>query len=129
VQLVDRFVLTADVACSDKVASDLLEAIAAYNAYAPRAAVVMVRRALERACVEKGASTGNLSEKIKYLHEQFGYFDRAHVALATATRHFGNVGAHPNTDLLEDLNDDEARRAIDLGLYLINKMYPELNSQ
>jgi Domain of unknown function (DUF4145) len=111
------------VACSDAVASDVREAIAAFNAYAPRAAVVMIRRALERSCDEKGARKGKLWEKIKDLHERVGCFDDAHVALATATRHFGNVGAHPKGDLLDDLTDDEARRALDLGLDLIRKMY------
>src|SRR5438094_5186104 len=92
-QLDDRFA-PGHVACSDSVASDVREAIASFNAYAPRAAVVMIRRALERACDETGAREGKLWEKIKDLHKRVGCFDDAHVALATATRHFGNVGAH-----------------------------------
>jgi hypothetical protein len=60
---------------------------------------------------------------IKDLHDRVGLFDRAHVALATAARHFGNFGAHPNDDLLDDLTDEEAQRALDLGVHLINSMY------
>jgi hypothetical protein len=60
---------------------------------------------------------------IKDLHQRIGLFDAAHVSVATGTRLFGNFGAHPNDDLLEDLTDDEARRALDLGTYLISKMY------
>lgn len=122
IHLEDRF-SPGPIACSDSVASDVREAIAAYNALAPRAAVVMIRRALERACLEKGAKGEKLWEQIRDLHKRAGLFDDAHVALATATRHFGNFGAHPNDDLLQDLTEDEARRALDLGLHLINKMY------
>ena len=84
----------------------------------------MIRRALERACNEKGASGDQLWKKIRDLHDRLGIFDSAHYALATATRHFGNFGAHPNDDLLEDLSDDDARRALDLGIHLISKIYP-----
>jgi hypothetical protein len=114
IHLDDRFAPGA-VVCSENVGSDVQEAVAAFNAYAPRAAVVMIRRALERACIEKDGRGARLWEKIKDLHDRVGLFDRAHVALATATRHFGNFGAHPNDDLLEDLSDDEARRALVLG--------------
>lgn len=122
IHLDDRFA-PALIVSSEAVTSDVREAIAAYNAYAPRAAVVMIRRALERACEEKSARGDKLWQKIKDLRERKGIFDEAHVALATATRHFGNFGAHRNDDLLNDLTDDEARRALDLGVYLINKMY------
>ncbi len=123
-RLDDRFV-PGVVACPDGVASDVHEAIAAYNAYA-RAAVVMIRRALDRACREKGARGDKLWEQIRDLHQRVGFFDSARVALATATRLFGNFGAHPSDDLLDDLDDltdEEAPRALDLGLHLINKMY------
>ncbi len=111
------------VACSCRVRSDVREAVAAYNAQAPRAAVVMLRRALQRACCEKGARGNKLWEQIRDLEQRTRVFDSAHASLATATRLFGNFGAHPNDDLLDDLAEDEARRALDLGLYLINKMY------
>ncbi len=86
----------------------------------------MIRRALERTCEEKGARGDNLWAKIKDLQLRMGLFDNAHVDLANATRHFGNVGAHPQSDLLDDLTDEEARRALDLGLHLINKMCPTI---
>jgi hypothetical protein len=121
VRIEDRFTPGA-VLCSQAVGRDLAEATTAFNAYAPRAAVVMLRRALERACNEKGAKGLKLHEMIADLHKRLGLFDTAHVALATATRHFGNYGAHPNDDLLDDLSDDEARRALDLGIALITKM-------
>lgn len=119
--LEDRFPV-GQLKCSDEVASDIREAVAAYNAFAPRAAVVMVRRALQRACINKGAKGSKLCEQIEDLHNRLKIFDTAHVALATATRLFGNFGAHPNDDLLDDLSDEEGRRALDLGIYLINKM-------
>src|SRR5262245_30763823 len=97
IRLLDRFA-PGVFNCSPAVTADLTEAISAYNAYAPRASVVMIRRALESACIEKGAKGRNLAEKIKDLHERLKVFDTAHVSLATATRHFGNFGAHPNDD-------------------------------
>ena len=102
---------------------DIREALTAFNAFAPRASAVMIRRALERACDDKGAQGHDLAAKIQYLHKTKGLFDRQHVALATATRLFGNMGAHPPDDPLEDLDDDTARRALDLGLYLLEQMY------
>jgi hypothetical protein len=83
----------------------------------------MIGRALERSCNEKAAKGKTLCQKIEDLHKRVGLFDPAHLALATAARHFGNYGAHPSDDLLEDLSDDEARRALDLGIHLINEMY------
>ena len=122
--LEDRFTI-GQVKCliEKEVVGDIREAVAAFNAFAPRAAVVMLRRALQRACIGKGAKGSNLCDQIEDLHYRLKIFDNAHVALATATRLFGNFGAHPNDDLLDDLSDEEARRALDLGIYLINKMW------
>lgn len=122
--LEDRFTIDQPKCSIEReVVSDIKEAVAAFNAFVPRAAVVMVRRALQRACINKGAKGSTLCDQIKDLHNRLKIFDDAHVALATATRLFGNFGAHPNDDLLEDLSEEEARRALDLGIYLINKMY------
>lgn len=122
--LEDRFTIDQSKCSIEKeVVSDIKEAVAAFNAFAPCAAVVMVRRALQRACINKGAKGSTLCGQIEDLHNRLKIFDNAHAALATATRLFGNFGAHPNDDLLDDLSEEEARRALDLGIYLINKMY------
>src|ERR1700730_9094369 len=75
--LVDRFA-PGEIGCASGVDADVYEAVAAYNAYAPRAAVVMIRRALERSCREKGAKGDRLERMISDLHERIGLFDRVH---------------------------------------------------
>lgn len=120
--LEDRIHLEA-TGCPEPTRADVREAEAAFNAYAPRAAVVMMRRALQRACITAGANSGHtLHRQITYLHENQGLFDDHTVSIAQAVRHFGNYGAHPQDDLLDDITDKEAQRVLELGTELLVAM-------
>jgi len=115
-RLLDRYTLPPDLKCSLEVLRDLKEAARCYNAYAPRAAAVMVRLALERTCIELGAAGNTLHAKIEDLADR-GIFDKVLVQGATAMRLFGNAGAHPKDDLLDEkgeLVEYSLKMAVDL---------------
>jgi hypothetical protein len=78
----------------------------------------MARRALEIACREHGAVRGSLVTKIQDLGTR-GVLDPVHVAAATAVRLFGNYGAHPDDDLLNDVDDRSAEQALQLVVKLL----------
>jgi Domain of unknown function (DUF4145) len=105
------------------VSDSLREMVASYNAGAYRASAVMLRRSLEAACIEKGATGNNLANKIIDLGTRLGVLDAVEKAQATATRLFGNYGAHVGDDGLDDVTKKDAKRAIELGLELLKKLY------
>jgi hypothetical protein len=111
IELEDRYAFPNDLSCPPDVLSDFREAVTAFNAGAPRAAVVMVRRALENVCDALNAPGGRLADKIKHLAAK-GIFDDGVAAAATAMRLFGNYGAHPKDDLLDGANDAHAEMAL-----------------
>ena len=118
-RLQDRFfVPLSGLRCSSAVLDNLQEAARALNADAPRASVVMVRRALEQACNDMGGNGKHLVDKIDDLGRK-GTFTRAHAAAATAMRLFGNYGAHPTDDLLDNADMKRAEHALRLAVDLL----------
>jgi hypothetical protein len=117
-RLIDRVQMPPGLECSAEVLSDLQEAVNALNAQAPKASVVMVRRALERVCDELGAKGGRLVDKVKDLTSR-GVFDAAHGAAAQAMRLFGNYGAHPGDDLLDEADMKKAEQVLTLLVNLL----------
>ena len=105
------------------VQTSLREMAHSFNAGAIRASVVMLRRALEAACVEKGGAGKTLAQRIADLGKRLALLDDIEVAQATATRLFGNYGAHPSDDGLDDLTAKDVRRAIELGVHLLQQLY------
>ncbi len=91
-----------------KVARDIREGITAANAGCLRAATVMLRRGLERACVLAGADKGDvLAKKLSKL-EAAGVISRVQAQTAHIIRTVANkYGAHPDDDLLDDLDEEE----------------------
>jgi hypothetical protein len=117
-----RFALPDLRNVSESVARDVDEGIRAANAGCPRAAAVMLRRALEQACNEAGATTGKLIHKIEKL-KSMGVISGVFAATAHAIRAFGNdYGAHPDDDLLDDVPDDELEAAIKLTAAVVGGM-------
>jgi hypothetical protein len=125
IELIDRLPMPP-IRCSPGVLRDAREAFAAFNASAPRAAVVMIRRALERSCNEAGAQGGSLYEKLADAHDRLKVIDKAQSQLASGMRLFGNYGAHPNDDLLDDVTADEAEVVLKIGVQVLSAMTARL---
>jgi uncharacterized protein DUF4145 len=115
VESVTRFTTPSMLGVSDLVADDVREGIRAANAGCPRAAVVMLRRAVERACLDAGASKSDvLYTKIETLKKQ-GIITAVRASAAHAIRAFANeYGAHPDDDFLDEVSDEELEAAISI---------------
>jgi hypothetical protein len=118
---VDRYVLPPQEVfsgVSTKTAADIREAIRAANARCIPAATVMLRRALERECKLHGAAGKTLHQQIVSLEAQ-GIISKIQASTAHAIRAFGNYGAHPENDLLDDVDEEQLDAAIKLTIALI----------
>lgn len=122
ITLTEKYVV-APFTCPAPVKRDLAEAVLAFQVGALRATVVMLRRALEQACVLKGAAGSSLAAKIRDLHRAQALLDAHTVAAAESLRLLGNYGAHPESDLLDDLGAPEVKRALDLAVDLLREMF------
>jgi len=117
----DRFVVPAAALgrLSSGIKADVTEGIRAANAGCRRAGTVMLRRALERACTEAGASDATLNQKILSLSKA-GVLSPLQASTAHAIRAFANkYGAHPDDDLLEEVSDEEIEGAVKLTIAVI----------
>jgi hypothetical protein len=96
-----------------------MEGIRAANAGCFRAATVMLRRALERACGTAGATGHTLNEKIGKL-QKAGTISAIQASVAHAIRAFANkYGAHPDDDFLDEVADEEIEAAVKLTLAIV----------
>ena len=79
----------------------------------------MLRRALEQACVEAGATSGSLCIKIAALTKE-GILSAIQASTAHAIRAFANkYGAHPDDDLLDDVSDEEMSAVVSLTVAVV----------
>jgi len=105
------------------VLDDYIEATSTFNINAFRASLVMARRALQQALEDKGATKGsNLASQIDELKGK-GLLSDATANLAHGVRQFGNFGAHPNDDLLAQVDSDDAKLALDVTKKILKELY------
>jgi hypothetical protein len=105
-----------------EIAADYAEAVRCLNIEAFRASVVMFRRSLESAAIEKGGVGRDLLSALQSLVER-RILSKANHALATGVRMFGNYGAHPSTDQLSSVSRDDAELVLQVTRQLIKKMF------
>jgi hypothetical protein len=111
---------------SPRVAADFREGLRAANAGCGRAATVMIRRALERACHEAGTDRGlpfdkrtTLAEKIRKL-QAAGFISAIQASAAHEIKAIANqYGAHPDNDYLDEMSDDELEALIKLACAVV----------
>lgn len=89
-----------------------------------KAAAVMFRRAVQSACLDKGAP------KRDRIWAQIDWLEENHIVnvdlrdLAHEIRHFGNDGAHPDKDPLEDgVSKEEAEQAFEFARAFFDYVY------
>lgn len=109
-----------------KVREDLAEADRCWHAYAYKAAVCMNRRAIQRIVLDK---IKDKSVKDKKLYEQIdelynaGFITKHLKETADEIRHFGNFGAHPSDDKLDNTTQDEAKIVDNLTWDIVKTIY------
>jgi hypothetical protein len=105
-----------------EIAADYAEGVRCLNVEAFRASVVMFRRSLESAAVERGGTGRDLLSALQSLVER-RILSKANHALATGVRMFGNYGAHPSTDQLSSVSRDDAELVLQVTRQLLKKMF------
>jgi len=113
-------------AIPQKIREDLAEADRCYHADAYKAAVTMNRRAVQRIVLDKIKDS---EIKKKKLWEQIdALFDAGLITkdlkeTAHEIRHFGNFGAHPSDDQLDNTTCEDAELVDRLTMDLIRTIY------
>ncbi len=110
--------IDADLAVPETVLSDILEADRAFQARCYRACVVMVRRAMERACLGAGASGRSLHAMLEDLNAK-AVLGRKELYQGQALRLWGNHGAHPQDDGLDDVTSQQAKLVLETAAALL----------
>lgn len=105
------------------VLGDYVESIKSLNVGASKAAVAMARRALQQALEDKGASKGQKLETQIIELKNKGILDAPLANLAHGVRQFGNYGAHPQSDLLAQVTQDDAKLAVDVLKQILKVLY------
>lgn len=95
----------------EKIRRDITEAKLCFSVGAFNASASMSRRALQRACREKGAAKEKLIDQIDEL-AQNGIITHDLKELAHAIRMVGNDGAHPNEF---DVNEQDSKEILELA--------------
>lgn len=107
----------------EKVLLDTIEASKCLDIEVCRAAVVMSRRALQNALLLKGA------DKVLNLYDQINELRKSSIisndiaSLAHGVRYLGNFGAHPDDDLLNDVNFEDAKLAYQVVLKILKQLF------
>lgn len=90
------------------IREDFEEANKCLNSGAYKASVAMLRRSLQNSCLQQEANPAdNLVDQLKDLHGA-GKIAKPLFDLATEIRFFGNYGAHPRDDKLDDVTQEDA---------------------
>ncbi len=105
-----------------KIQEDLNEAGLCFSVGALKATVVLCRRALEGAADGLSAGGRTLFEKIENIYERRLITGPVYEA-STEIRVFGNYGAHPGKDLLEDIDEDLARDVLYFTREVVDDVY------
>lgn len=113
-------------AIPEKVREDLAEADRCFHADAYKAAVTMNRRAIQRIVLDKikdpEIKKKKLWAQIDALFEK-GFITKDLKETAHEIRHFGNFGAHPSDDLLDNTTLEDSKIIDRLTIDLIRTIY------
>lgn len=109
-------------AIPEKTRTDYAEAKKCLHADANKGVVVLCRRVMQHIALDKGASGRNLMEQINDTLAK-GLITRSLHDAAHEVRYFGNFGAHPQDDNLDDISSDDARAVIDIVDQFLGDLY------
>lgn len=118
-------------AIPEKVREDMAESDRCLHAQAYKGVVVMCRRAIQNIVLNKitDGSISDASVKTKKLEEQIdalftnGLITKDLKDTAHEIRHFGNFGAHPSDDILDNTTREDAEMIDRLTFDLVQAIY------
>jgi len=106
----------------DPIREDFKEAGMCLAAGCFKASLVMSRRALQRCLKDQGCNQRNLVDAIGAAVKD-GVLRKSFHPLAEEIRHYGNLGAHPDDDELNNANRDTASQVLEFVRLLIHEFY------
>lgn len=113
-------------AIPEKIREDLAEADRCFNADSYKGSVTMNRRAIQRLVLDRlntlGIEKKNLWEQIDALFNA-GLITKQLQDTAHEIRHFGNFGAHPSDDQLDNTTPEDAKLVDRLTFDLMRLIY------
>lgn len=104
------------------IIQDLTEAHLCFDSRAWKGSVVLARRALQSACIDKGAKKDTLQNQINDLASK-NVIPPQLANLAHKIRLFGNFGAHPSDDLLEKIVKRDAQEVLGFADDFLSQAY------
>jgi len=121
-KLVLPFEITIPAYTPRRVEEDIDEALRCLENDASKGCVVMCRRALEQIVDLEAAKGKWLAEKLKDLHDQ-KLISNLVYTMASTIKEFGNYGAHPKNDLLQQVDMKKAKDVARITLRLLEEVY------
>ena len=116
------YALDANSAIPAAILEDFGEAGLCLGAGCFKASLVMSRRVLQRCLKDQGCTQYKLVDAIKYAVEN-AILRKAFHPLAEEIRQYGNLGAHPDDDQLENANRGSAHQVLEFARLLIHEFY------
>ena len=107
---------------SKAIRDDYREAGLCLGAGCFKASMVMSRRVLQRCLKEQGCNQHKLVDAINHAVEH-DILRKAFHPVATEIREYGNLGAHPDDDQLENANKQNAEQVFEFARLLIHEFY------
>lgn len=114
----------------DKIRNGYLESLEDYSNGCYISSVIMCRRTIQEACLDRGATKPTLFEQIEELNIEGSLKKLAH-----KLRFWGNKGAHPDILLNEEIEEKDAKIAINFTekflqyIYIIPKEIEEIEGK
>lgn len=106
----------------ENIRKDFAEARKCWFADANKGVVVLCRRVLQLVAIDKGAKGDELADQINYLFSESLITRSLHDA-ANEIRYFGNFGAHPRDDSLDDISYDDVKTVMELTSKFLTDLY------
>jgi hypothetical protein len=107
---------------SNEIREDFREAGLCLGAACYKSSLVMSRRVLQRCLHEQGCTQNKLVDAINHAL-QTNILRKAFHPLAEEIRQYGNLGAHPDDDQLQNANRESAGHVLEFARLLIHEFY------
>ena len=109
-------------AIPENIRRDFAEAHKSWYADSNKGVVVLCRRVMQLVAIDKGAKGKDLKEQIDSLFSEGLITKNLHDS-ANEIRFFGNFGAHPRDDGLDNISEDDAKAIIGLTEHFLTDLY------
>lgn len=114
--------LSGAIKISQEIRDDFREAGLCHAAGCDKASMVMSRRVLQRCLKEQGCTQRNLVDAIDDAMGR-GILRKNFHAVATEIRQYGNLGAHPDDEQLQNITTENALQVLEFARLLIHEFY------